>query len=153
LPLLVRAGSVVPMWPLMQHTGERPVDTLTLHLYPGTGESLLYEDDGHTTSFRHGHYRLTRFRMQTEWAPGTTHPLNIRVESTREGPYKPENGRTRIILHGLAAAPQEVLVDGQARTTTVAKPDTHPCPDYCATTCPSYVLELETFRTITVRTA
>ena len=46
LPLLVRAGSIVPAWPVMQHTDEKPIDELTLRVYAGAGESPLYEDEG-----------------------------------------------------------------------------------------------------------
>ena len=54
LPLFARAGSIVPGWPVMQYTGERPVDVLTLHVFPGDGESMLYEDDGATLAYQHG---------------------------------------------------------------------------------------------------
>jgi alpha-D-xyloside xylohydrolase len=33
LPLYVRAGAVLPMGPVQQHTAERPLDPLTLHVY------------------------------------------------------------------------------------------------------------------------
>jgi alpha-glucosidase len=153
LPLLVRAGSIVPAWPLIQHTGERPVDTLTLHLYPGTGESTLYEDDGHTQSFRRGHCRLTHFGMETEWAPESTHPVRIHVNSTQEGLHKPEYRHTRVVLHGLAASPREVLVDGQAIAVTTAKPDTHPCPDHYTPDRQPFAFEVDRFETISIRTA
>ena len=34
LPLLVRAGAILPLGPLVQHTGERATDELTLQVYP-----------------------------------------------------------------------------------------------------------------------
>ena len=34
LPLLVRAGAIIPMGPIVQHTGERPLDEVTLLIYP-----------------------------------------------------------------------------------------------------------------------
>jgi alpha-glucosidase len=111
LPLLVRAGSVVPAWPLMQYTGERPVDVLRLHIYPGNGESTLYEDDGRTWAFQEGDYRLTRFHCDTQWAPDATNPLYIRVTRTTEGRYTPRYKRIRFVLHGLASAPREILVN------------------------------------------
>jgi alpha-glucosidase len=153
LPLLVRAGSIVPAWPLMQHTGEQPVETLILHLYPGTGDSVLYEDDGHTQSFRHGHYRLTRFQMQTEWALEPARPAQIHLRLAREGQYQPEYKQTRVVLHGLATPPQEITVDGQVVAATTAKPGTNPCLDFGAPSCPSIVLEKDTVQAITIRTA
>jgi len=49
LPVFVQAGSIIPMWPEMLYAGEKPVDTLTLDIYPeGNSEFELYEDDGVT---------------------------------------------------------------------------------------------------------
>lgn len=149
LPLLVRAGSVVPAWPLMQHTGERPVDVLTLHVYPGTGESVLYEDDGHTWAFQGGEYQLTRLRCETKWASGSTQPLSVRLERTSEGLLTPSYKRLRIALHGLAAAPREVTVDGHQESGGRFVPDAHlvaPDPSH-----PPFVLEIGAFETIEVQ--
>jgi alpha-glucosidase (family GH31 glycosyl hydrolase) len=56
LPLFVKAGSVIPMNPLMNFDGERPLDTLFLDIYPGKGpvQYRLYEDDGNSREFKKG---------------------------------------------------------------------------------------------------
>jgi alpha-glucosidase len=60
LPLLVRAGAILPLGPVVQHTGERPLDEVTLLIYPeGTTRFELYEDDGRTNAYRRGHHALT----------------------------------------------------------------------------------------------
>jgi alpha-glucosidase len=151
LPLLVRAGSILPTWPLMQHTGEQPVGLLTLHLYPGTGESLLYEDDGRTWEFQKGQYRLTRFQVETQWAAESADPTHIRVACAHEGHFEPEYQRTRVVLHGLLAPPQEVLVDGSAVAVTSAPADAHPCPDFCLASRPLYELQGGNFSEIVIR--
>jgi alpha-D-xyloside xylohydrolase len=47
LPLYVRAGSVLPYAPLMQHTGATPYDPLTLELYaPATSGGYTIYDEG-----------------------------------------------------------------------------------------------------------
>jgi len=62
LPLLVRAGAIVPLGPVIQHTGERPIDEITLLIYPDGATSFeLYEDDGRSNAYRRGHHALTRF--------------------------------------------------------------------------------------------
>ena len=50
------------MQPLMDFSDQRPVDTLTLALYPSDGpaEYLLYEDDGATTAYENGKFGTTR---------------------------------------------------------------------------------------------
>lgn len=60
LPLFVREGAILPMGPIVQHTGEQPLDEITLLIYPdGTSRFELYEDDGRTNAYRQGHYALT----------------------------------------------------------------------------------------------
>lgn len=54
MPLYVRAGSIVPMGPDIQHTGERP-DPITLHVYEGADTAFtLYEDDGVSYDYERG---------------------------------------------------------------------------------------------------
>ena len=111
IPLLVRAGSIVPGWPVMQHTGERPVDRLILHVYPGNGESVLYEDDGQTWAFQEGEYRLTRLTCEMGRTPEGHRTLQI--ARVTEGRYTPEYERIQVNLHGVTSPPQVLLADGQ----------------------------------------
>lgn len=49
LPLFVRAGAIVPLWPDMNFFDEKPHDPLTLDIWPfGSSSFDLYEDDGIT---------------------------------------------------------------------------------------------------------
>ena len=57
VPMFVRAGSIVPMGPVMQHVGEKAWDNLELHVYPGTDTSFtLYEDEGDSYNYEKGIY-------------------------------------------------------------------------------------------------
>jgi alpha-glucosidase len=72
LPLLVRAGSIVPMGPVVQHLGGGAPEELTLLVHPaGTSRFTLYEDDGITTGYRSGRYALTDFSCSSEAGPGS----------------------------------------------------------------------------------
>jgi alpha-glucosidase len=55
LPLFVPAGATIPMQQVVQHTGEAPINPLTLRTFPAENGisyvSHYYEDDG--TSFRY----------------------------------------------------------------------------------------------------
>jgi alpha-glucosidase/alpha-D-xyloside xylohydrolase len=47
MPIYVRAGGIVPVDPVRQHTGERVSEPTTLRIYGGAnGDYTLYEDDG-----------------------------------------------------------------------------------------------------------
>ena len=66
LPLFVRAGAIVPMGPVVQHTGERPLDEVTVLIYPADASRFeLYEDDGRSNGYRRGQYALTALECAT----------------------------------------------------------------------------------------
>jgi alpha-glucosidase (family GH31 glycosyl hydrolase) len=57
MPLYVRAGSILPLAPVKQYTGEPVNQPLTLTMYPGVdGSFLLYEDDGSSFNYRQGEW-------------------------------------------------------------------------------------------------
>jgi alpha-glucosidase len=66
MPLYVRAGAIIPMQPVMQFVDERPIDQLTLRIWPGAGEWTLYEDDGSSFEYRRGAWATTKYRMSTD---------------------------------------------------------------------------------------
>ena len=57
MPLYVRGGSIVPMGPDMEWSGEKPADDILLAVYAGADASFtLYEDDGLTYAYENGAY-------------------------------------------------------------------------------------------------
>ncbi len=55
LPLLVRAGSIVPMGPLVQFAAEKPADPIELRVYTGAdGRFTLYEDENDGYAYEKG---------------------------------------------------------------------------------------------------
>jgi alpha-glucosidase (family GH31 glycosyl hydrolase) len=64
VPLFIKQGAIIPMGPDMQYSSERPLDPLTLEIYPGANRSLtLYEDDGESTAYQNGLYAESRFEV------------------------------------------------------------------------------------------
>lgn len=65
LPVYVKESAIIPMQSLIQHTGQKPADTLFLHIYRGDvkNEYVYYEDDGETYDYeKDGYYkRLIRY--------------------------------------------------------------------------------------------
>jgi len=63
MPLYVRAGSIVPMGPVIQYTGEKPDAPIELRVYPGAdGNFTLYNDDGTTYDYEKGQYATIPIR-------------------------------------------------------------------------------------------
>ena len=60
MPLYVRAGSIVPIGPAMEWSGEKPADDPLLLVYAGAdGDFTLYDDDGLTYAYERGEYTRT----------------------------------------------------------------------------------------------
>jgi len=65
LPVFVRAGSILPIAPVVQSTNETPQGPLTLRVYLGDKcEGELYQDDGKTYAFQHGGYLRMKLSCQ-----------------------------------------------------------------------------------------
>ena len=73
IPLLIRAGSIIPMGPDLQYTSEKSADPIELRIYPGEdGLFTLYEDEGDSYNYEKGVYSTIDF----EW-DDTQKTLNI----------------------------------------------------------------------------
>ena len=73
LPLFVRAGSIVPLGPVVQYATEKTSDPIELRVYPGAdGKFMLYEDEGDGYSYEKNVFATIPF----EWNEAR-HALNI----------------------------------------------------------------------------
>ena len=67
IPLFVRAGSILPMGPVMQYVDEKPMELINVHVYPGRPAVFdLYEDDGLTFAYETGAFVKTRLNYDGE---------------------------------------------------------------------------------------
>jgi alpha-glucosidase len=65
LPVYVREGTILPMQPLVQSTGETPQGALTLRVYPGNDcHGSVYLDDGKSMAYKHGDMLRMEFSCQ-----------------------------------------------------------------------------------------
>lgn len=61
IPLYVRAGSIIPIGPEIQHTEEGVNMSITLYIYPGQdGDFTLYEDENDNYNYEQGHFTTIR---------------------------------------------------------------------------------------------
>jgi alpha-D-xyloside xylohydrolase len=59
IPVYVKEGSILPVGPEMQYTGEKPTDPITLYIYTGKDATFsLYEDEGLNYNYERGEYTL-----------------------------------------------------------------------------------------------
>jgi alpha-glucosidase len=62
IPVYVRAGTILPLGPVVLYTGQPTQEPLELQVYPGRDATFtLVEDDGATTAYESGAVRKTTF--------------------------------------------------------------------------------------------
>ena len=63
VPMFVRAGSIIPMAPVMMYAEESKWDNLDIIVYPGAdAEFVLYEDEGDSYNYEKGAYSTITFK-------------------------------------------------------------------------------------------
>ncbi|MFE0704653.1 NPCBM/NEW2 domain-containing protein [Streptomyces sp. NPDC058872] len=113
LPLFVRAGAVVPLWPgsIRSHQDRAAGDPIAWDVYPeGNSSFELYEDDGVTREHRTGRYAVQRADVSApESGPGD---VSIRIGAS-VGTYtgKPAARPYAFTVH-TGDAPRAVRLDG-----------------------------------------
>jgi alpha-glucosidase len=120
IPMLVKAGGILPMRPGFREmpeghlasgtTAALPRDELVLALFPGAdGVFRLYEDDGVTADYAEGEYEWTEIRTHhadtTSWAVAVG-PVEGRCEAL-------PRARAYEVRFVGSRRPDEILVDGE----------------------------------------
>jgi alpha-D-xyloside xylohydrolase len=104
--LFVRAGSILPIGPVVQYAGEKPADPLELRIYRGAnGIFTLYEDEGDNYNYEKGNYATIPF----EWNEAKQ-TLTIGKRSGKfSGMLKERTFRVVFVspAHGIGAAMEE----------------------------------------------
>jgi alpha-glucosidase len=132
LPLFARAGAIIPLAPVMMHTGAKPWDPITWRIYPGppgAGESsfALYEDDRQSFAYEKGQWRRTALSVRP--AAGS---LVVELAEP-QGAYSPPPRSFRLELYDLPevasvqrrtpGASLEWVYDAARRVLIVQLPD------------------------------
>jgi len=118
MPLFVRAGAVIPQYPVMQYVGEKEVKKMKLHIYYGGGEviSELYEDAGDQYGYRNGEFNIIRFKMVSG-----EHRIQLKRRFIHH--LEMDYDQYEIIVHGFPTKKMKVVVDGKKTTEKPQKVD------------------------------
>jgi alpha-glucosidase len=105
LPLFARAGSSLPIQPIIQHTGEMALVPLGIAVVVGdsTSKSYFYYDAGDGFDYQHGNFSV----MNIEQSKGT-------LTFKRSGAFDSPRQLGYVELLGLDPAAQHVRVNGQS---------------------------------------
>jgi alpha-glucosidase len=108
LPVFVRAGSILPMAPLLQSTDETPQGPLTLRVYVGDAcAGHLYLDDGKTYDYKKGVSLSVDFHCEV-----TAGGLRITV-SKHQGSYPAWWRQIEVQVYGWQPREHTATLDGK----------------------------------------
>ena len=93
IPIYARAGGILPLCAVRQFTGEKPVETINLHVWPGaSGRLEWYEDDGVSMGYLAGRFLQRSITAKFDRRGGT---LNFTANG---GGYNSDVKKWRVIL-------------------------------------------------------
>ncbi|MDX2189045.1 MAG: glycoside hydrolase family 31 protein [Bacteroidota bacterium] len=107
-PMYIKAGTVLPLYPVIQHTGLiKNIEFLHLKVYftINAVENELYEDAGEGYAYKSGEYAIKRFFTYTF---GNIFSL----EQSIEGNYQMHYSKYRIEIIGMPDIAKEIISDG-----------------------------------------
>jgi alpha-glucosidase len=95
--LYVRSGAIIPFGPVMQYRGEKPMNEITLYIFPDQNgsEFNFYEDDGTSFEYLQGKYSLTHISEKA-----VRNMVTVEIGAS-EGGFKRTDGTREwnIIMH------------------------------------------------------
>jgi alpha-glucosidase len=108
IPMFVKAGTVLPLYPVMQHTNEKPIDELTLNIYYKNGREVseLYEDRGEGMEYQMGIYSLKTFEFQAN-------DKGMILEQHQKGTFKLAYKKAILHFFGFPIDVTMIQVDGE----------------------------------------
>lgn len=106
IPLFVKAGAIIPRYPVQQYVGELEIEELKLDVYYKNGieESIVYEDAQDGYDYQKGRYSLRNFKLR-----GKSDELIINQH--KQGKFTTTYDGLRINLIGLPFEVNEVEID------------------------------------------
>ncbi|MDX9979786.1 MAG: DUF5110 domain-containing protein, partial [Lentisphaeria bacterium] len=110
--LYLREGGIITLGPTMQYRGEKPLDEIEVHVFPGPAPSTLafYEDDGVSLAHREGTFATTELGTVRE-ADGTVRVWIGETKGDFPGRFAERLWSVAVALDGEPAA---VSLDGQS---------------------------------------
>jgi len=118
IPLFVKGGSIIPMQPEMIYSGQKPVDVITLDVFPfGESKYDLYEDDNLSADYKTGNFAITKITSSL-----TTSGLVLKIVKPA-GQFKPGNHKYLAKIHWTGNAKPKLVVENDTKLNPVGNAD------------------------------
>ncbi|MVN92693.1 glycoside hydrolase family 31 protein [Mucilaginibacter aquatilis] len=114
IPLFVKAGSVIPEYPVMQYVGEKEIEEVKLNVYysEAPANSFFFEDYGETFAYEQDIYSEKKFVASGK-------PTSFTLQQSMEGLYTPRYENYHFNVVGLPFKPSKIIADGKEVTDFV----------------------------------
>lgn len=114
MPIFIKAGAIMPHYPVQQYVGEKIIEQLTLLVYYIDGEltSEVYEDEGEGYAYEKGIYTLKKFTQE-----GSDTIVTIKQDIS--GHYKASYSSYKMVFIGLPFEVKDVKGIGVIQRTDV----------------------------------
>ncbi len=106
IPIFILAGGIIPMYPVMQYTNEKPVGTLRLKVYYSDEqqEQYLYEDQGEGYGYRDKNYSLKTYNTKSK-------KKSYHIQQELKGHFPTTYDQIEMDLIGLPEKVKNCIVD------------------------------------------
>ncbi|WP_405396038.1 glycoside hydrolase family 31 protein [Maribacter sp. Asnod2-G09] len=108
LPVFVKAGAIIPKYPIQQYVGEKTIEELVLEVYykEGTEASEVYEDSDDGYDYKKGRYSLSNYKL-------TGKENSLTIQLFKDGTFDTEYKMIRLNFHGLPFEVDSVMIDNE----------------------------------------
>ena len=114
MPILIKAGSIVPLNEKLNYIGEKEIESLELNIFlseiNNSGKYELYDDDGISYNYQNGIYNITKFDYKY-----TDNQIIFKINSIQDN-YQQEFKDYKLIFNNLTKEPLSIDVDNSKLT-------------------------------------
>ena len=113
MPLFIKAGSIIPKYPIQQYVGEKQIDDLKLDVYfkEGTEKSMIFEDSNDGYDYTKGKYLLRSIKL-------IGNEKELHLQQHMEGKYTSKHHTYTMKFVGLPFEPKSINLDGKKSKLT-----------------------------------
>ena len=108
MPMFIKAGSVIPEYPVMQYIGEKEIEEVKLNVYYSDYEvnSFLFEDYGETFAYEQDIYLEKKFVVKGK-------AKSLTIQQSMEGLYTPRYENYEFNIIGLPFKARRIIADNK----------------------------------------
>lgn len=111
IPMFIKAGAIIPRYPVQQYVGEKKLEYLSLDVYlmEGKEQSLVYEDANDGYDYRKGRYSLRTLKL-------TGKKKEVVISQHKDGKFVTEYETLSFNFIGLDFAVAKVEIDHEEKS-------------------------------------